>query len=451
MTDTSSIDPCAGIEYQSHSDALSPKFETSSIHACTGIERLMTFLHDDFDGLGMGIIVARFDGIFDADRLRLALASVQQRNAKLRAALHTDATGLPCFHVMANAPPIPMEIRRDPDPDMWMTAVLEPPPVPFSPREVPLLRVLLIEHDERRQTDLVITVHHAIFDGASGLEFLRQIVHFYAYPDCPLSPVDGGFGIAPHGPRGYLGRLASILRLIGTVSKRKVIDSIYRPPLTPDEVPSPGAVQRWVLSAEETSALVARCRRERTTMLGALGAATLAALAGEYGWAGKKVACQVPFGIRAMLEPPVHPEVFGVFIAGVRFLASQTESTDFWEQARQFRGQFEQSLERHRRLELLRMLSWIKIRPKKMRGRIATVALNNFGKIARIEANGGPRLTEISTFGKQHVSGAPLLVQAITVSNRFNMTLRAERLSRETVRRLGSAMHDTLLQASAER
>jgi len=424
--------------------------ETALIHPCTGIERLLTFLHDDFDGLGMGVLIARFDGIFDVDRLRLALAKVQQRHAKLRAALHTDAAGLPCFHVMDNPPPILVEIQRDPNPDVWMTAVLVPPPAPFPPRTVPLVRFCLIEHEQLQQTDMIGVFHHAIVDGASGLEFLRQVIHCYSNPDCELSPVEDGFGIAPVGPRSYLGRLGSIVRLVGTVSKRKIMDAIYRPPFIPDEVPAPGSLKRWVLSEEDTSRLVARCRLERTTMLGALGAATLTALAGEYGWSGRKVACQVPVGIRALLKPPVPPEVFGAFISGVRFLASRDESAGFWERARQFRGQFEHSLERHSRMDLLSMLSWIKIRPKKMRGRIATVALNNFGRIAPIVADGGPRLTEVSTFGKQHVSGAPLLVQAITVADRLNMTLRAERLSLATVQRLGGAMQAALLQAIAD-
>src|SRR5271156_4895769 len=89
----------------------------TSVHPCTGIERFMVYLHDDFDGMGLGFMAARFDEVLDTARLREALAKVQRRHAKLRCALGTGPNGLPQFKVVDDPPPIPIDVRRDGDGD----------------------------------------------------------------------------------------------------------------------------------------------------------------------------------------------------------------------------------------------------------------------------------------------------------------------------------------------
>jgi hypothetical protein len=60
---------------------------------------------------------------------------------------------------------------------------------------------------------------------------------------------------------------------------------------------------------------------------------------------------------------------------------------------------------------------------------------------------GGPRLIEFSGFGKQHISGTPLTIVAVTIENELNVTVRAERLSDGTVAQLCDAMQHELQEA----
>ena len=423
--------------------------ETASTHPCTGIERLINFLHDKFDGLGLGLgtVVARFDGVFDSERLREALAKVQGRHSKLRSALVMDATGWPCFEAVDNPPPIPLEIRRESDPNAWTTVALDPPPQPFPPATVPLVRLLLLEESRGRHCDLIGVFHHVITDGPSAFSFLRDMVRFYGQPNTPLEPAPGGFGIVPEGPTKRLDQLSLGLQFAGRIFRRKFADVVARPPLPTDEVKSPGSVQRWVWSKEETDALVRRCHEKRTTLFGAMGAATLAGLTRQFGWEGRTLACQVPINVRPLIRPAVDSDVFGPFISAARLLMAPFQTGNFWEQARHCRPQLRDVFDRDNPLDPLRLASMIPVSPRRLPRHTATFALNVLGRMPSIDVEDSPRLTEYSWFGKQHISGVPLAVQVITVSDRLNLTLRAECLSLPTVQQTGEAIQAALRDA----
>ena len=221
------------------------------------------------------------------------------------------------------------------------------------------------------------------------------------------------------------------------------------PSCRPRRWPRPVPLRRWRLNAEDTAALVKRCRDERTTVFAALGAAVVAALSRQFGWNGRRSVCQVPINARPLMQPPVGPEVMGAYISGSRFFVKPSRSNNFWERARKFHRQFNWSIRHLKRFDLHHLLSSLpaRVRPKKLGKRTAAFALNNYGRMPSIVEQNGPRLIEYSAFGKQHISGTPLTILAVTLGDELNVTVRAERLSDATVSQLCDAMQRELRQA----
>ena len=169
----------------------------TSIHPCMGIERFMVYLHDDFDGMGMVFMIARFDELLDVERLHGAMAKMQQRHAKLRCKLGTGPNGLPCFETLDNPPPIPIDVRHSAESDAWVTALLHPMPAPFAPGTAPLVRFILVQNDERKQSDLIGIVHHVIGDGVAAWTFLCDLMKFYTCPETPIEPCRTVLALGP--------------------------------------------------------------------------------------------------------------------------------------------------------------------------------------------------------------------------------------------------------------
>src|SRR6185436_7269386 len=59
---------------------------------------------------------------------------------------------------------------------------------------------------------------------------------------------------------------------------------LSRQVLVPDEIPFPGSCLRHVTSSQLMSALLHQCRRQQTTMYGALSAATVQVIAAHQQW-----------------------------------------------------------------------------------------------------------------------------------------------------------------------
>ncbi|HEY9610165.1 condensation domain-containing protein, partial [Allocoleopsis sp.] len=136
---------------------------------------------------------ATIKGSFTIDLLTEALAWLQLRHSRLRVKIVTNNQNHPQFS-LENVPPIPRRVIERQGEEHWCREMVEELRHPLNWSEEPLLRVLLLHSSNI--SNLIITFHHGIGDGLSGVYLIRDILQFLGeldshrelLPDLP--PVD---------------------------------------------------------------------------------------------------------------------------------------------------------------------------------------------------------------------------------------------------------------------
>jgi hypothetical protein len=279
------------------------------------------------------VVLARLDGPALDGVLRQALAALQERHPLLRARI-AGPPSRPRFDISpgAAAPggPGPIPLRRlDGDGlDAAFAAVEEEMNLPFDTGRGPLARLTCLSHPGSAG-DLVLTLHHAIADGASTANLVHELL------DLCRAGITGDAAPAP-GPAAMPPPLTEVLpaSLRGTrrrgqelaLAARQGREEVayrlgsrgHRRP-----VPPPGrAVTRPLsLDRDGTSSLVDRARRDRLTLTSVLSAALLWQVnAVLYGARPTAMRAVVWVDLRPLLDPPVEGETLGCYASMLRFV-----------------------------------------------------------------------------------------------------------------------------------
>lgn len=286
------------------------------------------------------VMMADLGGDVEPEQLRAALSHVQARHPLFAASVRVRGRW-PWF---AHADrPIPLDVREAPDEDAWRAAAEVEMEAPFAPERGPLVRCVWLRRDATRSV-LLMTFHHVIGDGISGAYALRDLLEALAHVRgereamvrraLPVSgPLDRHMpGFARGLGRWWrytlrvgavLGWLARNGRARGLIHDQRGVDPVTRKPCL---------IARR-LEPDVTARLVARARREGTTVHGALCAAMLGALADERAQITPAMMAS-PVNLRDRMEPPVEDDV-GFFVSmGVVLHRADPSPDAFWDTAR---------------------------------------------------------------------------------------------------------------------
>lgn len=266
-------------------------------------------------------VAAQIEGPTTISGWRAALDALQERHPQLSVGIEAAENGTPHFRQMTNAP-IPLRIARNTSLSNWPQEIANELATPFDPRQAPLVRSALIHGED--ESVFILTAHHSIADGLSLAYAVRDTLQalcgvtldslspmpaqemlVYASQEqthtseCPAQP-----GSPPEGrPIGF-----------------RTLDS---------SLPN---IDTLRLTPEFTANLVERSRKERTTVHGALCAAT--ALAGREtstDWTGFPVRILSPVSLRKQLGIG---EDCGLFVwAGIVPIEPNAHAS-FWDIAR---------------------------------------------------------------------------------------------------------------------
>lgn len=244
------------------------------------------------DAVRLNVVLAvRLRGALPAKALRPALDALQQAHPLLHARVEERADG-PWWTDAPDAPPLSLEVRTRAGPHAWVAAAEDLLDGRFDLARGGGGRVAVLEG--REEHDVVIALPHLVSDGATMVAALRQLllgaerVAAGAPPGLPPQPAPPPLAaLAPfrHGsPEARrVERAAARRLLVEALLPRK---SLRIDAAAPADLPSARRRTRLVpreLGAATTQALAARCREERTTITGLLGAAYLLAAAEEAG------------------------------------------------------------------------------------------------------------------------------------------------------------------------
>lgn len=363
---------------------------------------------------------ARVRGGLRAPQVRKALDELQRRHTLL--GVHIEAAPGGARFLAEGTDTIPVRAEPRTDPDAWLAVYEAEMNLRFDDGPAPLLRAVLLEGEH--EADLILACHHAAGDGLSLVDLLGNLVALAAgqtlralAPENVAAEQLAVSDQAPPGPKVPASeRLADLARFW----MRLTIAKPARLRRATDAPPGQRRtrLEHHTLVAAEVEALAAACRRERTTVHGALCAALLLAQAEVEGWASpRRVGCRTPIDLRPQLARPVRGG-FGVFAFGASTYHRAGASTPFWELARDVRAQVQDAVEGRRILPALQGLDRYVARTAEQAAATAqrsdrldltSAVVSNLGRVPELRA--GPlRVESVGVSGALPIGNAVMVV-----------------------------------------
>ena len=367
--------------------------ENQSVHAyarkVTAAERF--FARSPFAIVTM---VLRIKGAVSEEMLRQAVTRVQQRHALLRVRIETDADHALWFR-SEGVQEIPVGIVARESEDDWIAIHAQASRVPFEFETHPAIQFVLVQSPEL--SELIILCHHIICDGMS-LAYLARDLMVY------LGEAAGEVEALPAPPPIDLDNLPSdvsqpglVKFLIGRMNRKWAKEAVFF-----DQEDYRILTEAYwdhyhheLLSIElpeaETSALVARCRKEQVTVNSALTAAFSGAqsfVQGEKPYHAKMV---IAADLRDRL-PHSPGEGMGMYAGGVEVKLGYDHERGFWENARQFHRKLQPAFTNKKLFSAI--LNWLYLDP--------TISeAMSFKKLGRLVPSDSARYEKLSAFGER--------------------------------------------------
>lgn len=295
---------------------------------------------------------ARIRGALQQEQLRAAIDAVQLRHPLLRVRVQCDANHVPWFR--HGAGPVQLSEREAGVDQTW--AVLEQGlDTAIDSANGPMLRVELLRHGPSDAT-LQIVFHHAISDGRSAVFLLRDLLQSMAQQARGEAP-----WLEPLPPAGYYGDRIPALDRGGMKGLQTAWKTLKAAALFMEGAGLPVGLQTEaqrtarsdasrvfvevrVLEGDALGRLVARAKRERTTVQCVLNAAlSLSVVEDSPTGPMQRTGCTQVVDIRARLVPPVGEDC-GCFATGITSLHSVDATTEFWSFAREIREHMDHSI-----------------------------------------------------------------------------------------------------------
>jgi hypothetical protein len=386
-------------------------------------------------------VLFRLDGCIEAGILATALLRLQWRHPKLRAVPYGGDDGRFRYRFEQDPRPIPFEIRDfDEEEFPWREETRRLLERGF-PAAGPLAAVSVLRSRSHGRSELLVLMDHAIADGLSAIALVDDLLTEYARAEerrdlepCPaLLPVT-----ADHARKsgGWFGRLRLILRFLRLQrDDRRGLQT--RLPQAAG-IPQQSQWEHWVFSRENTTRLVRRCRKEQSSLGGALVAAVclgimecLPVSVGFFKW-------QFPLDIRDRLDGPAGPVVpqdLGCFVSVMTEFYKVSRQSDFWALAR-YAHQSLLSFVRNGGPSFgynMAKVAARKIFAPAVPGLLiseqrVTLLANNYGLANVKDSYGSLRPRECTLAFRNFANGPSLIAQGLVMGQRLNLGLIADGL-----------------------
>jgi len=315
-------------------------------------EQIMEILNRNVGTLNI-LTISCIKGGLKEEIIRRALDLIKCRHPRLNSRIvgHVDSLQFSFGNIK-----IPLRVVQKQSIEQWQEVALEELNQPIDSNKS-LARVVLISFPNDQINYLMIILHHAISDGLSTvhlhseiLTYCQKIVEGKIEENIsslrPLSKLQELI------PKSKWGKIAAIKRILFLLLL-KLKQDLYRPKTLrfnkciPPELRRCNMVQRK-LNQEITAQLIQVCRKERTTVQGALCAAMILAASREMeseNRAKLRLSCCSCVDLRNRLKNPVNRNNLGILASAIISLHTVDKNTSFWDLARDVRQQLKTGLE----------------------------------------------------------------------------------------------------------
>ncbi len=380
-------------------------------------EKIMEFLNRCSGSFNV-VTISRIRGKLTAEIVTQALGLIQSRHPRLNSRL---VGALDSLQFELGVASIPLRVVQKHSTEQCQEVIVEELNQAIDSDKY-LMRCVLIKFSDDRLNYLVTTLHHAISDGLSTIQLHSEILTYCQKIVADtmdsnmafLEPLPDIQELFPKSMQGEIGKIKSILFLL----RLKLKLSLHRPKTlkfeqcVPIESRRCGIVQRK-LNAAVTTKLIALCRKQGTTVQGALCAAMLMAAGEEISKENSHrtienlpLSCRSFVDLRQHLKPEIHRENLGILVSSITSLHHLNKDTYFWNLARDVRNQLKVSLESEDIFSVAMMFEKIfKTLISLPNQAPVTIAVTNVGKINIPNDYGLFKLEEISFVPAQAVFG----------------------------------------------
>ena len=354
----------------------------------TGAEKF--YSHSPFSIVTM---VARIKGNVSKDMLNHAVAQVQQRHVLLRVRIKEDHDHTQWF-TSEGVQEIPIEIVPRKSENDWIKIHAAASKIPFEFETRPAIRFILVQSPD--VSELIILCHHMICDGMSLAYLARDLmVHLgdpareiQVLPDIPMTLDNLPSDVSLSGiVKFFINRIRrewAEENVFFDQEDYKVLTKTYWDNYQHE-------LFSIELSEAETSALVARCRKEAVTVNSALTAAFSGAQSFVQGEKPYHAKTAIAASMRDRLPNPPG-EAMGYYATGVELKLKYNHQKSFWENARKFHKKIKPNFTNKKVSGNL--LNWLQ-----MDSNIYEAL--NFKKLGALVPSDSPRYEKLSAFSKK--------------------------------------------------
>lgn len=294
------------------------------------------------------VMALRLNGALSAANLRVALDKIQERHPLLRIRVSAQERH-PSFIFQSAPDAIPMRIIERTSDESWRTELLREWHMPFRLEHEPPIRLAWVR--SREISELLLTSHHCVADGASLVTIFREILAIADQPHLELAPYKPILSLddlappsAPARSRHTLGAVAKValFRLFALTIRRA----------EPGE-PGQHYVVYWKGDADLSAKLACRSKEEETTPYAAMCVAFLLAFREVMGPRFKnKMMC--PVNIRRFVPNLGADQMFN-YAPTIPLNLPPGPEKDFWKMARLLKQSISDKIARLDALEHLLM------------------------------------------------------------------------------------------------
>ncbi len=355
----------------------------------TSAERLFT--RSPFSIVTM---VARIKGSVSEEMLKHAVGKVQQQHALLRVRIKDDKDHAQWF-ASEGVQEIPIEIFPRKSENDWIIIHAEASKIPYEFETRPAIRFILVQSPD--VSELIILCHHIICDGMSLAYLARDLMVYLGDPAREVEVLPAPAPITLDNLPGEVSQSGLRKFFINRMNRQWAEEGVY----FDNEDYEILTKTYWdnfhhglfsvALSEAETSTLVARCRKENTTVNSALTAAFSGAqsfVEGEKPYHAKTV---IATSLRDRLPNPPG-EGMGFYAAGVELKLKYNHKTSFWENARRFHKKIKPNFTNKKVFG--QFLDWLYLEP-------TFFEAMNFKKLGGLVPSDSTRYEKLSTFSKK--------------------------------------------------
>lgn len=275
------------------------------------------------------VFAATIEGHLSKQQITNALEKIQDRHPLLRSNVWKNEANVPAFVTNPDISPIPIDTTERTSDIQWEEVSLAEWERQFDLEKEPPARLIWLRSET--VSDLLLVCPHCVCDGSGFVTLMRELLLLLDDPEMEMEPYEGFQSVDSLVP-------ASIRDSRAIHWKGKLFSSLAKglfAILNPKPAPREGEYYflTHTLDKEATTALVKKCKAEKTTVQAALCTASLLAYQAVNGKASRNKVIS-PVDIRRYLPAIGRDHLFAFAPIVELSLTKKGTQIDFWQEAR---------------------------------------------------------------------------------------------------------------------